>query len=165
MRVGAGVLERVVTGLEPGTTYACVLASENGKGGYSSPVSPITTSGAPYRTDEAIFFAHYDLLNTLPTYPDPVDASTMSCVAIVDPVTHPGSTEVGTDGAPTEAAPALWYQLSWDGARPNAAARNTLVGTAAWLAPEVAVGSNARLAVAAGFQPGVGYGKKADVRH
>ena len=44
-------------------------------------------------------------------------------------------------------------------------ARNTLVGTAAWLAPEVAVGSNARLAVAAGFQPGVGYGKKADVRH
>ena len=123
---GAGVLERVVTGLEPGTTYACVLASENGKGGYSSPVSPITTSGAPYRTDEAIFFAHYDLLNTLPTYPDPVDASTMSCVAIVDPVTHPGSTEVGTDGAPTEAAPALWYQLSWDGARPNAAARNRL---------------------------------------
>ena len=42
-------------------------------------------------------------------------------------------------------------------------ARHTLVGTAAWMAPEVAIGMSSQLAERAGFTTGVGYDKKADV--
>ena len=42
-------------------------------------------------------------------------------------------------------------------------AKHTLVGTAPWLAPEVAVGRSDQLARRAGLPVGVGYGKKADV--
>ena len=64
---------------------------------------------------QVIFEATYDTLQTLPTYPAPVSAPSMSCIAIVDTVTDPGTTGVGTDGAPDGDAPSLWFQLSWDG--------------------------------------------------
>ena len=94
----------VITDLSAGTTYTCILMSENPIGGYASPVPPIVE----YRSDEAVFQAVYQEASTLPTYPDPVTG--LSCTAIVDPLTHPALSDAGVDGAPSTSAPALWYQ-------------------------------------------------------
>ena len=45
----------------------------------------------------------------------------------------------------------------------SASARHTIVGTAAWLAPEVAIGMSSLLAKKTGFDVSAGYDKKADI--
>ena len=57
---------------------------------------------------------------------DPEPVTSVTCTPIIDPVTHPGTSSMGTNGAPTNAAPELWFLLSWVGNRPNVATRNTL---------------------------------------
>ena len=48
------------------------------------------------------------------------------CTAILDTVTNPATSDVGTDGAPESDHPMLKLQLKWNGNRPNAATRSTL---------------------------------------
>lgn len=109
-----------VSGLTPGTTYECVLSSENGVGGYTTPLVPVHA----YRGDETVFDATFTAFETLPDYPDAI--SNPTCKVILDPVTDPGASSVGSSGAPESSTPALWIQLTWEGQRPNLATRNTL---------------------------------------
>lgn len=111
-----------VHNLTAGTKYLCVLSPANSVGGYNSAVKP----AGNYRTDETVFDATFAEFNTLPDYPEPVPASSVSCTAIVDPVTNPGTSSVGTSGAPEGDAPRLSLQLTFDGARPMLSSRNTL---------------------------------------
>lgn len=57
-----------MTDLAPGTTYTCVLASENAAGGYSQPVVP----AGSYRLTEDVFKSTFYDSDTSPDYPEAV---------------------------------------------------------------------------------------------